>query len=230
MTSDDNQNNGQNLTQSEINARDFAAEIASSGDGARINRFLTGDRDPATIRKKDEQRSRDQLLTMLNAAASAEQIEAARQALYDLQDRLDQEFAELEEMRDDLEARTVTLDDGTAVYRMADGRFATADGQVVGESELPANIPDNAATVEEREAYLRRAKQLGNIQNDVITAGHETLNKDGVTVGEIKEIEDDIEDALKVLDHDAPPADQKPETPNPDPQPTANPALNAPSF
>ena len=218
------------LSQSQIDGRDFAAEVASGGEGARQNRFLVGERDPALAKKKEDERNRNQLLTILHTIATTEHIAAVRQSLFDLQDRLDHAFAELEEQREELDDRAARLEDGTAIYRMADGRFTTADGRIIEASELPDDIPENAATYEEWQELMRRADQLAGIQTDVIDRGHETLNKDDVTVGELEKLERDIQRAERELDgRTEHPSPSRPD-PTPEETPTVDTSIGAPSF
>lgn len=227
---DDMRQQDQPLTQEQIDRRDLSAEIDSSGAGNKMSRFLVGERDPALLKKKEDDRREEQMRAALQTLASQQQVEDARAALFDLQDRLDDAFSLLEETRDDLDERTVRLADGRAVYLMEDGQFATEDGVVIDPGLLPDDIPENAATLEERRAYVERAGQLATIQSDVIDTGLETLSKDDVTVSEIEEIENSITQSLSVIERDIDAPDSKPPTPQPDTRPDFNPALNAPAF
>lgn len=223
--------NEQTLTQDEIDRRDLAAEIDSGGAGNKMNRFLIGERDPALLKKKEEDRRKDQMRAALQTLATQQQVDDARDALFDLQDRLDDAFSALEATRDDLDERTVRLADGRAVYLMEDGQFATEDGTVIDPGLLPDDIPENAATLEERRAYVERAGQLATIQSDVIDTGLETLSKDDVTVSEIEEIEAAIQQATAELEAGTEAPAQQPKAPEPiEASPSQAPNFGAPSF
>ncbi|MEM0928047.1 MAG: hypothetical protein AAGI89_02025 [Pseudomonadota bacterium] len=227
---DNTQQPDQPLTQEQIDKRDLSAEIDSGGAGNKMSRFLIGERDPALLKKKEDDRRKEQIRTALQTLATQQQVDDARDALFDLQDRLDNAFSLLEDMRDDLDERTVRLADGRAVYLMEDGQFATEDGTVIHPGLLPDDIPENAATLDERRAYVERAGQLATIQSDVIDSGLEKLSKDDVTVSEVEEIENSITQSLRVIEGDIGPSQDEAPNKTPEPQAGFNPALNAPAF
>ena len=89
---------------------------------------------------------------------------------------------------------------------------------------------DIAVSDEERKAYERRARQLAEIQTDVIDAGRDTLNGDHVTVDQAKDLQDQIRTADEILDSN--PMYPFAEAPKPTPltPPPASMIFNTPSV
>ncbi|MEO1042985.1 MAG: hypothetical protein AAFX52_11910 [Pseudomonadota bacterium] len=175
------------LTQNEIDLRDMAVEVATDGNGPKQKRFLVGDKDPKAIERKEEEQRR-QLHAVLLQMASADQIAATLLRLDDLQSRLDNAFADLEDWRADIESRTARLADGTAIYRRDDGRFETADGTIVPDDQLPDDNPENAVTAEQWRAFLDRARRLGLAQEKV-DQGREIISGEDVTIEDLEKID-----------------------------------------
>ncbi|MEM0929602.1 MAG: hypothetical protein AAGI89_09955 [Pseudomonadota bacterium] len=175
-------------------------ELATDGNGTKHNRFLVGDKDPKSIKRKEEEQRR-RLHAVLLQMASADQIAATLQRLDDLQSRLDNAFADLEDWRADIESRTARLADGTAIYRRDDGRFVTAEGTIVPDDQLPDDIPEDVVTAQEYQAFLRWAGQLSEIQTRVVDDSRRSLDGGGMTKDEIERIEGLIEKANGILDN-----------------------------
>ena len=138
------------------------------------------------------------LVALLDELASPEQVAALMASVADLQDRLDQAFAELEEQSDALEARTVTHD-GQAIYLTEDGSYRTVAGEIVDARDLPDDMPDSPATWAEYVALLERRAELSGIQTDVIDVIHERAAEGDMTAREVQEFDKAVDDAFEAI-------------------------------
>ena len=196
--------------QNQIDLRDKAVEEATGGNGPKASRFLTSDQDPQKIKEREEKEKTQRLLRMAAELASPEQVARLYVMLDDFQQRLDQAFADLEDWREDLESRTVRLEDGTAIYRMEDGHFCTADGQIIPDSDLPDDIPIDAVELKEYEAFQKASKMLADMQDNVVDPTREELQSDDLAKERAEQLEQRLKDADRTLDRgiDAPNQEQ----------------------
>ena len=178
--------------------RDDLGRETSGAVSGRIKRFNPSSDDK--LAALDEKRSKDaMLMALLDELASPEQVAALMAAVADLQDRLDQAFAELEEQTEVLEARTVTLD-GQAIYLTEDGSYRTVSGEIINARDLPDDMPGSPATWAEYVALLERRAELSCIQTDVIDVIHERAAEGDMTAREVRDFEGYVERELLVLD------------------------------
>jgi len=180
---------------------ELARKAVAEAGGPAIGSAAQYAKDRHEQEKREKDRAFQQTMTLLSRLATPEEIAACMVKLDDLQTRLDEAFDELEEWRVEIEARQAYSEDSTAIYRMEDGRFCTADRRIIPADKLPDDIPKDALTLAEYEAYLRRAEQLARIQDEVINSGRATLESGEVTLKDIKEIEAGIEEADRIIEN-----------------------------
>ncbi|NHK29389.1 hypothetical protein FF098_015850 [Parvularcula flava] len=180
---------------------ELARKAVAEAGGPAIGSAAQHEKDRQEQEKREKDRAFQQTMMLLSRLATPEEIAACMVKLDDLQTRLDVAFDELEEWRVEIEARQAHSEDGTAIYRMEDGRFCTADKRVIPADHLPDDIPKDALTLAEYEAYLRRAEQLARIQDEVINSGREKLESGEATLKDIKEIEAQIDDAIAIIEN-----------------------------
>ena len=186
-------------TKRQRDSDDYNLELAGLDIG-RQKRFTPESNSPESKEEKKRRDDAARYAAMNAILATQEQIDNAVCAVNDLQNKLDIAFAAVETEMDELEARTVRLDDGRAVYMTENGEFRTVDGQVVAESDLPDNTPADASIWAEYETLLNRQAQLSGIQTDVVDTSRETLSGEHVTTKDIEDIEIKIKKADDLID------------------------------
>lgn len=164
-----------------IDANDFANELAGL-DAGRQERFMVGaQRDSGD--EGEQRRERDSvtlLQQLLRNPEYARLYDAARSALDSAQRALDAAIIANAEAQDrltqtveDMESKAATLEDGTKVFRSADGNLYTADGRRLSAEEAAGvNVPDDAPSYEaytQAQDALRRAKEKGRDLSDIQT-------------------------------------------------------------
>lgn len=188
------------LSPTERDKDHLGKDLAGLETGLIKRGFGVSENSPTGIeKKKAKERERDARTVWLLQLASQEDINAVLRQLDDLQERLDEAFAELEQDWEELDSRTVRLEDGTAVYLTEDGQFSTLDGRIVDASELPDDIPANAATLTEAQILTHRGAKLSGIQTDVIDHGRDKVTSGDATNGDVEDIKKGIDRSLEEL-------------------------------
>ena len=166
---------------------DLQDEIA--GIGHKAARFLDGEDSPRHRKEQAEQRARDlafetQLQILLRDPVYApawnranDKLDQAQAQLNVALDRVADRIANLQDLVDDLEQKAVKLDDGTAIFKGADGRIYTADGRHLPSEAVPASLLTQLDTSPSWEQYRdardalqsarTRQQKLTDIQDDI---------------------------------------------------------------
>lgn len=172
----------------------------SGVESGRMKRFNTSTRDKSAM--LDDKRSKDAMfVALLDELASPEQLSELTASAANLQDRLDQAFADLEVQSDALESRTVRVD-GKDVYLTENGSYRTVSGNIVDSSNLPNEMPGSPATWSEYMAVLQRRAQLSSIQAEVIDVLHDRVAEGDVTVVEMRALQAEINAARQLIESD----------------------------
>lgn len=167
-------------------------------DVGRQKRFRPDHLSPTKLEEKKRREDDARFVAIQTILAAQEQIGLVIGKLDDLQNKLDDAFATLEQDWDALEARTIHLDDGTAAYLLEDGSLRAVDGEVINHG-FTENIPENAATWDEYEALRGRRTQLSGIQTETNTA-REELNDGDISAKRLREIEKHIDEASQAIE------------------------------
>lgn len=180
--------------------RDHGLELSGQEAGQQ-KRFLP---DHLSPRKLEEKKRREDAMRFASLAvimATQEQIDAVMGKLDHLQSRLDEAFAAYEARMDDINLRTIYLDDGRAIYRIeGDGNFRTVDGDIIAARDLPENIPENATSWAEFTAAIAEGQKLGTIQDNV-SAWTDEVNNGDMTSERVDEMLDQINELEVKLDN-----------------------------
>ncbi len=191
----------QKLPQAQKDLRDKAVEEATDGDGPKATKFLTGDKDPATAKKREEQARSHRLINLQIQMAAQEDINACWQLLNDVQDALDVALIENAEDIERLEADAARLTYGTLIFRDDEtGRFYTADDKLVPTDQVSSDIPTDVSTRQDYQNAIKRRAQLAGIQDDVLDPSRENIQSDELTAEEAQQIQKNLANALSVIE------------------------------
>ncbi|RFB06216.1 hypothetical protein [Parvularcula marina] len=188
--------------QNQIDLRDKAVEEATGGNGPRASRFKTGENAPEAIREKERKARADQMMALQVQLATQAQIDAYLRSLSDLRDSVYDAIEENADFIERLRGGAAKLEDGTAVYLLADGRFRTVEGDILTRDEL-ADVPDNPTTWAEYEAAIQRRAQLARIESDVIAPAEDKLRSGEATTDDLKRIEAEMKEAVEIIENPA---------------------------
>jgi len=133
-------------------------------------------------------------------------IDEAQTKLTDAVDKVAARIEHLEDVLADMEERTATLPDGTAVFRAADGTLISADGSHLSKADAALLLnPENLLPHEQYEdakgalqGARSRQDELSGIQPKLDDA-RDRLDK-AKTVEEIDGIEDEVLDIVGNMD------------------------------